>query len=695
MTRTCIGSFAGAMALLLSCSALADQGTSLEEVIVTAQKRSEDLQSVPISVTALSSDALQGAAVYDVVDLNAMVPGLNSISTVHPFIRGVGSTATGAGIEVPVALYLDGVYITTAPATLLSYYKIQRIEVLKGPQGTLFGRNATGGLMQVITKDPSDDPELTLRAGYGNYGAVDLGLYAAGPIASRVKANLGMNYGGDDGAGRNFATGERAYRVFKDMSVNGKLVFDLGEATTLKLSGDYYSRKDDWSAYRIATDWPTAPPVNVSMIPPRVWDNLSDDPTTNDTQGGGASVRFEHDSNRVKLLNIAAYRKSKSHYQIDADTLQRPISRFDSYRQDWTLTEEFQLQSPDSAPFNWTAGLYYFKNESELDPQYFYLFGRVASTLRAHYPSESYAGYGEITAAIASNTSVTGGVRYTHEKRERTSPADATVHDELSVDKVTWRASLAHHFSDAIMAYGTVSTGFKSGGFSGSFIDAAPYEPETITAYEVGLKSQFADDRVRLNGAVFHYDYNNIQVSRVVPQGVIIDNGAKARIWGLDADLTAALFRHFDLSAGVSWLDSKFTDFPNGVGVVPVDTGGYRQVVDQDFSGHRTPGTPKYTATLTADFHYPTSAGTWAATATYNYNDGFARSSDNVFKQDSYNMINLSARWQSPDGKYTTSLWARNLLNEKIITSKFIANNNALESYRPPRTYGATLEVKF
>jgi outer membrane receptor protein involved in Fe transport len=678
--------------------ATTEQGHWLEEIVVTAQKRSENLQEVPISITALSSDTLEASVVSGTMDLNAMVPGLNSRSSVgflQPFIRGVGSTGNGAGIEAPVAMYVDGVYIASAPAALFSFNGVQRIEVLKGPQGTLFGRNATGGLIQVITKDPSDKPELNLRAGYGNYDALDLGIYAAGSLARGIRANLAVRYGQDDGAGRNLATGASAYRVFRDLSTSGKLVFDLGEATTLKLAGDYHTRKDNQAAFRTATDRPTAPPVNVSMIPPRVWDSIANDPNTNDLKGGGASARLEHDFAHVKLMNLAAYRENKLHYQIDADSLPFPVARFDSYLQDWTFTEEFQLQSPDSGPFKWTAGLYYFKNNSQLDPQTFYLFGSPLWTLRAHYPSESYAGYGETTVEIASNTHFTGGLRYTRETRERTSPLIPTLHDSLKSDKLTWRASLDHRFSDATMVYATASTGFKSGGFSGSFIGAPPYDLETITAYEVGLKSEFADNRVRLNGAVFHYDYNNIQVDRVLPDGVMVYNGAKARIWGLDADLTAALSRYFDVSAGVSWIDSKFSEFPNGIGVVPVDSGGYSEVIDQDYSGNRTAGSPKYSATLTGDFRYPTSTGTWGTTATYYYNNGYFLSVDNVFRQPAYNMINLSVRWTSPDEKYAASLWGQNLLNEQILSSKFVAGSNALESYQSPRTFGATLEVKF
>lgn len=676
-----------------------NESLELSEIVVTATKRTENLQNVPISVTALDSQRISATGVSNTIDLNAAVPGMNAIAAVgffQPFIRGVGSVTNGAGVETPVAIYMDGVYIAAAPAAMFSFGDVERIEVLKGPQGTLFGRNATGGLIQVITRDPTNDPELKLELGYGNYDTISAGGYAAGPIVDGVKAGLAVQYRSmGNGAGHNFTTGEDSYRLHYDFSARGKLVFDLGSRTTVKLAGDYYHKLDDFSAFRLATDIALAPPLTLADVPRRVWDSWAGDPNNSELEAWGGSIRVDHDFGMAKLMSLTAYRKTKLHYQTDSDTRSTKRSFFDSYLSDRTFTQELQLQSQDSSALKWVVGAYYFNDKSQLDPQYFYFLGNLLSTNRNHYPSESIAGYGEGTGEILPDTYLTLGARYTHETRKRRTPNNPLIQDKLSDNKITWRATLDHRFSPGLMIYATVSTGYKSGGFSGSSITSPSYQPETITAYEVGFKSEFADRRIRLNAAAFYYDYSDLQVKRQVPGGIILYNGAKARLKGFDGELTAIVSSNFDLVIGASYLDGSFVDFANGIGYAPVAGGGVTQVSNVDFSGNPTPSSPRFTGSVVADLHLPVSFGEFGFSANYYYNDGYYLGPEKLFFQKPYHMVNLTARLSTPDKKYGIRFWVRNLLNQEILSQKFASPPNVLEAYQPPRTFGATLSANF
>lgn len=694
-----------------------EQSGGLEDIVVTAQRRAENLQNVPIAVSALTESRMEDIGVSNTLDLNVAVPALNTVSSlgfVKPFLRGIGSTGNGAGLEPPIAIYVDNVYIPSAPAALFSFNNVERIEVLKGPQGTLFGRNATGGLIHVITKDPGNDFEGSLKAGYGSYQSWDVGGYLAGPLTDGIKASLAVQYADQGkGYGTNLFNGEDANKLHYDFSARSKLIFDLGPDTTLKFSGDYYHRATTFFSFRPVQGYK---PRFVTSIPSRVWDVNSDAPAISNAEGGGGSLRLDHDFGSVKLMSLSAYRKTKYLYGADSDASPVNALASESTMKDWTFTQELQLQSGDGSALKWVLGGYYFRSTAGLVPQNILFAGPLApnptSTARriitARFPAESIAGFGEVSGEVMDSTFLTVGLRYTHEEKRVNSTVNGILNngtavqllppnqDSVSAGRLTWRISVDHRFSNDTMVYASYNRGFKSGGFSPSFPNDVAYFPERIDAYEVGFKSEFANNNVRLNAAAFYYDYGNIQVARFQSGAIGIYNGAKARIYGLDADLDAIVSDNFSLFGGVSIVNAKFTSFPQGVGAVPNTTlGGFTQVTNQDLSGNDLANAPHFTSSVGGNLHFPTSIGEVGGSVNWNFNSGYYTQEDNLLRQDSYNMINLTFRWVSSNEKQKATFWVRNLLNEEVITQKIAGSSNGLETFQPPRTYGITLETKF
>lgn len=306
-----------ALALSLSSSLAhgqdASESTQLEEVVVTAQRREQNLQSVPISVAAITAQSLQAMGISGTNDLAVAVPGLElgqQNIAIAPFIRGIGNRSTAPGEEAAVALYIDGVYMPTLSAGLFELENVERVEVLKGPQGTLFGRNATAGVIQVVTRDPSEQFQADVHAGYGNYETVDSGLYATGAIASNVRADVSLYYTEQfDGWGENLNTGNDVFKGY-DYAARSKWIIDLSDDTELRVSADYGKAKPNTPpAYR-----PLPGRILTSGVPAFAgstpYFGFYDVSETRDvyatTSQWGSNIQLRHSFNAVDLVSITS-----------------------------------------------------------------------------------------------------------------------------------------------------------------------------------------------------------------------------------------------------------------------------------------------------------------------------------------------------------------------------------------------------
>ena len=350
-----------------------DQGSGIADIVVTAQRRSESLQKVPIAVAAIDGTALQASGVQGTDSLKVAVPSLDipkNTGSASPFIRGIGSRAIGPGVENPVAVYVDGVYMAAPTSGLLAITNIDRVEVLKGPQGTLFGRNATGGLIQIITRTPKDTFAGNASIGYGNYDTLTGDAYLTGPIAQGVAANIsGYFKTQGNGFGKNLASGKDVNRVIYDFGARAKLRMELSDALSITLSGDYSKQKTNNTAQRLAIgtapSFLSGPGAGYAGSP---WDIKSEiDPILRYAQGG-VSAHINWDLGPVQIASITAYRRGDYHLLLDPELTATSAIVATVNQYDKQFSQELQVFSPTGGKIQYVLGLYYWYADNGYDP---------------------------------------------------------------------------------------------------------------------------------------------------------------------------------------------------------------------------------------------------------------------------------------------------------------------------------------
>jgi iron complex outermembrane receptor protein len=709
-----------------------NQGGTLEEIVVTAQKRSESLQNVPIAVTSLTADRLASAGVDTTSELPLITPGLTMVNisgNSFPHIRGIGTTALGAGFENPVSLYLDGVYIASGAASLLTLNNIAQIDVLKGPQGTLFGRNATGGLIDIKTKDPQSAFGGELDLGYGNYQTAVVGGYLTGPLSEQLAADFAVRATTQgEGYGRNIFNAEDVYKTVRDVAVRSKWRWTPGSTTSLMFIVDY--EENAGSQYTTFSNAPGTKPLFGPAGPVGTWDIASDFQPHNAFQGGGVSIHLDQDVGFASLRNIAAYRRSKSSLSFDGDGTTQAIQTLDPVvTDDLQFTDELQLVSSGNERIQWVVGAFYLRGDSKADPSTVLLGGPLVNflvpptspffqpfdqlSIYGEQTTNSWAGYAQSTFEITPADHLTLGVRYTDERRSLKASEDATfaavipglggmtipalvppIDESKTFSRATWRIALDHRFDEQVLAYVSYNRGFKSGGFNPGVPTDPAYNPEVLDAYEIGLKSEFLDRRLRFNTAAYYYDYKDIQVGHFVLGQIGYYNGAEAKIYGLDADFEALITRGLTLTAGVALIHDRFTNFPNAVIFTPQAFGG-NATTTGSANGNRLPLTPDATFNVSLDYHYPLPSGELGFDITESYSKGYVFAPDNILSQPAYNQVNSAISWTSPNQRFIASVWGKNLVNEIVANALISSAVGSLASYQPPRTFGVSITQKF
>lgn len=693
-----------------------DTGPVLEEVVVTAQHRSENLQNVPIAVTAVTGATLEKRGVTDTESLEMTVPSL-TYSTLagaaSPRIRGVGTTVAGSGNENAVATYVDGVYYASPSASILSFNSVSQIAVLKGPQGTLFGRNATGGLIQITTRDPSHQFQGEADLTVGNLGSYGGNLYITGELAEPIAADLAIHY--DDqtkGFGENRFNGT-SVNESRNISVRSKVRADLGPDTNATVTVDYANNRSATPAYR-----PITPDLGIGDYAQATgpafvgdkWDVASNiNPLVRVEQWGGA-LTINHQLGFAKLVSITAYRQSLFNANLDGDATSLDLLNVYSRDVDKQFSQEVRLESTTPGNLTWQIGAYYFHGSGGFEPA---LIGAPAFGLNqridTHQTADSVAAFGQGTWRFDEATSLTVGLRYTTEKKSIDGggslyfPAtnftlvQGPYSDSSRVNKPTWRIVLDHKLAQGTLVYVSYNRGFKSGGFDpGSIAAAAPFKPEVLDAYEVGLKTELLDHRVRFNSAAFHYDYKDIQLNQFSNGLLSIYNGKSAKISGLDLDVTAAVTSDFTLNGGLSLVKSRFGDFPITY-TAPIPGGGVNPLPLASADGQRLPNTPAYQINLGADYVVRLATGNIDFNVTAFRSGRWYAQPENRLYQKPYNLVNAQAAWTiDADEKYRLTVWGKNLGNKayasQLVTQIPVADFVTLA---PGRTFGATFRAAF
>ena len=710
-----------------------DNAGRLEEIVVTAQKRAENLQDVPIAVSAISGERLAAAGVVDTLGLANAISGFTvniNAQNFSPHVRGVGTSAFGPGIENPVALYVDNVYYASQIMGLADLTDVEQVSVLKGPQGTLFGRNATGGVIQLTTRQPSDTFGGQLRTELDQYMTSRSNLYVTGPLAENLKANLSVRYTTQgDGWGRNLFNDDEIHKIDHDVGIRSKLVFTPGENTTITLSGDYSDTINSLGPNLRPLPGTTAFLPGFSAAAGE-YDVDAYITNRNDSWNGGGSLMAKQDLGFARLVSITAYRKFRFASRFVPSMTPIPAFDIDFAISGKQFTQEVQLVSPDNDRFNWVIGAYYFWGREGIDRfrNSFYpaLFGLDKIEVHGHETTASIAGFGQATMKVLPQTGITLGLRYTSEKRRirdsfgeglvntpggliSTGPLGAIQNDQQKINRLTWRLALDHRVTDDVMLYASYNRGFKSGGFNVYTPGYPSYQPEKLDAWEAGMKAELFDRRVRFNPSVFYYDYSDIQLVRYDTNAVIF-NAKGAEIYGVDLDAEAQVTDRLRLNLGAEWLHTRLKTMfdpaaPNNPTCFSSLPGGGLFKFACDANGNRVPFAPKFTLNVGVNYTAAILGSKIEFSLTNAYNGGYTTeaSSNRLtdpngnLREKSFNIMSGAITWTSPDERLSVGAFVRNILNEVVPSQRSAQEPWGYYSdyTNPPRTYGANLTYRF
>ncbi|MET0365914.1 MAG: TonB-dependent receptor [Sphingobium sp.] len=733
----------------------------LEEIIVTAQRRAENLQEVPIAVAAVSAQALQNAGIDTSRDLPQVVPSVQftrSGASGLFFVRGVGTTNAAVGEEGANAVYVDGVYLGDLAQTINNFNNIERIEVLKGPQGTLFGRNATGGLIHIITREPGDELTVKGEIGYANYQTASARAHIATPVTDRLGIDLAVTKLHQNKGWGYDATVGREVHVQDYWGARSKLVWKPTDTLKITATADYYKNKDNLGlAWKLENGvLGSAVDQNSDLIAdpgfPPTRGPAGQDATSNDypltrQKIYGFSLTGELDLDFATLTSITGYRKTRNQSDFDVDGGPYRLIRigFDSGGK--TFQQELRLGSNGHGPLSWQAGVFYLYSEATNDSNFtglaFEKLGFRSQHIVADLKTDSYAAFAEATYAITPTTKITGGIRYTTDKRKfdgkRAIVSLATGLDgaftsnpltTLDYNAWTYRVAIRQEITDDASVYASVNRGFKAGSYSLQSPLNAPYNPQYIMAYEGGLKTEWFDRKLRLNLAVYHYDIDDYQVRSAALGGgaSVVLNAATVKVDGVDAEFEVAPVDGVRLFGGATWLNSRFARFGGagaayqspivypayegqslattcpaalrgtrnpGVSFTGTPLGGFYTCFG-DVSGNKTPNAPKFTASIGASYTVDVGkdGGSLRLSALYSYNDGYYFEADNIFRQGNYGLLNASIEYR-PWEQVGIEIWGRNITDTEYAVQKLTTDTGTTTALGAPATYGVNLKFDF
>ena len=754
---------------------------SVGDIVVTARRRDERAQDVPIALTVVNEELLNRTGAYNVGQITQLAPSVQLLSpnarNTAITIRGLGASygLANDGLEQGVGIYIDQVYYSRPATATLDFVDIERIEILRGPQGTLFGKNTTAGALNITTRAPSFTPDAQGEITIGDYGFLQAKATVSGPlIEDRLAARLSFVSTRRDGMVDN-VTVRREQNAQDSISLRGQLLFQATDKLTVRLFGDYSDQTPDCCTQLYVRVGDTAKPVNLRF--PALAAGLGYVPgSTNpydriaDVDGAigadqiqrGFSGIVDYDFGWATLTSVTAWRAWDWRPANDRDYTALDITRQSANPSDqdqWS--QELRLSSNGSNRIDWTVGAYVFHQAVETHGITEY--GRDASywltTVRdpitnalipgtnpglldgytvfndSRIETDSVAAFGQLTWNITDRLHLTPGLRYTHEKKDGVyvstvtgggpgSAADLTrrlgvarpqaYSADISDGDLSGQVSLSYDISDDILAYGSVARGYKSGGINMAGIPNLPdgtpsltnavVEPEVVTTYEVGLKTQLFDKRVTANLAAYRTDVEDYQAN-VVDTGPgalrgYLANAEKVEIQGVELDAFARPTPWLDAYANISWTDAKYADFANGP--CPLELIG-TSTLACDLSGKDLPGVSPWAGSIGGELHRnvdglgQTGEAYFGADASYRstYNADAAVSRHTEI--DGYSIVNLRAGFRSRNG-WEAFVFVKNAFDEDYLQLLTVqAGNSGLVLGTPgdPRTIGLTLRARY
>lgn len=706
-----------------------------DDIVVVANKLGRNLDRAPVSATALDDKELRRLDVQSVRDAQVRIPSLvynDSGGSAQAYIRGIGTNSAYAGLESSIGTYVDGVYLQRQVGASLDIVDLRDIQVLNGPQGSLYGRNATGGVILITTNDPVRELGGSVRAELGSYGKRGGEAILNLPISDALAFRVAGSYGHLDGFTHNISNGDRLSGYDRG-TVRGKLKWDGPGGLTIVATAEYHDEKDDPIARRLLVGAPlcvacavfgTAPP------PANAFYQVSQDRTRKtDIRSTAGTLNISYRGDNFDVVSVTGVRDF--HYRIFVDQDFASGDLFNSRAEEFgtTITSDNYVRTRFDGPFNFLAGV---SGEHDTDSLLIQVFGAAFGAYQgaggvSRVTLNSISPYGELYYNLTDRLKLTVGGRYNIDRKQLRAANDAAagvvlgatpfVQQEKTYRGFTPRAVLSYE-TDLATVYASYSKGEKSGGFNTpAFTPLAPLSPEKLTSYEAGIKAKSADGRLRVSGAGFLYDYKDIQVSFVdaATGGVRAENAASARIYGAELNVSVKLLKGLQLSGGGLLEHARFTSYPQaaifcpkgsaspGFSGCPAPIAGGLGFVNgvANLGGTRLPRAPELSYFLSAEYSFPI-AGAW--TGTLLVNDRYTGSYDfapaaggpiGAGHQSAYHLLSASISLVQGAKGFDLRAFADNLTNAKYFdeapTSAFAAAGTAAA----PRTYGMSLGYSF
>lgn len=676
-------------------------GDRFNEIIVTAERRQSTAVETPISLTALSSQQLTEQGATSLLDLTTVVPGLRMDKygpSTFPALRGITNSVSGVGVSPNVAVYKDGFYLPTPTALNFDIPDIENIQVLKGPQGTLFGRNATGGAILLTTREPSDVLTGKASIGYGSYNEVVANGYVSGPLAPGLTASLASSYRYTDGYIVNILNGDRD-GTYKGFNVNGKLKWEVSDALTFRLGFDHTYINDPMSMiYRTEGSNATAYFVPGAVTTDRHYRVAASIKPILSKKIDNVNFTAEADLGGPTLKALTSYTHEKDVAFFDYDGSSLPDLDFE-YDQDLkTFTQELILAGSNGR-LDWSMGGFFLYQNGKMP---FEGIGGFNFVDDAGVKNTAFAGYVDATYNIIDNLYLTAGVRYSHEKKKfRYIPAGGlgARYDEASWNSWTPRFNIRYQIDPNTSVYASYSEGFTAGSYSVFSATGGPADPEHLKAYEIGFKH--ASGGLTVNLAGFHYKYKDMQFvlytvtgDPLNPVDSNLSNVGSSRINGIEASVTADVNDAITIFAGGTFADSKYEDFDGAVSYLPLPGGGYT-TVPVSATGNQLLRAPKWSGNIGFNVHLPMAGGTldfgpnvYAVSKSY-------FDAANELPLNGHATVDATVNWTSADKAWKVSLMAKNMFNAYYI-SYYDPSDMAINvNDAAPRTVRLTLTRQF
>ena len=723
-----------AAALLCACSAVAislaqsaqaqtasGTPTALDEIVVTAQKRAENLQDVPASITALSSEALESRQIDDLTDLQGLVPSLlvaqNYGSTLIT-LRAISTGATSGAEDPSVAMHINGVYQPRSRSLEVAMMDLERVEVLAGPQGTLYGRNATGGVVNYIIKEPTREFEGEVSGLVGAYGRYAFRGIASGPVTDAVAFRISALW--DDqtkGFTKNLHPGARQPDIEATRVGGVRTALLVAPTDTLRFNVDatYVNTKTSTSLSFLEFPRNAAFRTRLSpqtLEPHRVYANSPNANESEDIQLSGTATWDITDD--VQFKSISALQSYVNHMDVEYDGSGFPGYFIGQDTKSHTFTQEFNVTSHAfDGRLTSIAGFFYLDDrlKAAADVQN-NLSGTLSSTLLlTDQSTKSYSVFTDQTLSISDTLRVIGGIRYNKDKKRMTqfvrtgaATSCASLSQTREWDAWTPRLGAQYDLTPDIMAYVTWQKGFKAGGFAANTC-LNSYDPEVIKGWESGVKAEFWDRRVRLNVAGYWYDYSNLQVQQALGVGAFrVVNAANSRIKGIEVSLTAAVTDDLRLDASGMVQNAKYQDFLN---CNPAEFLGSCTATDprpipdriKSVAGNWLNRAPPYALTIGVEYSIDVAGGDLLLRAESNWTGKVRYNEFNtpLLTQKAYDLQNAYLTYNLADRPISVRGFVKNIANTDYFRMAFYgaAQTAALALWAPPRTYGAEISYKF